>query len=415
MMTQKPLILLKLGILLLLMTVALQLFSQGQSEVKEDQASEKKIKNYTVAAYVWPSCQNDPIAREFFWGQGIGEWEMIQKGTPRFPGHYQPKLPLWGYEMDDRPGVMEKKIKAATDHGVNAFIFDWYWYNGKPFLEGTVNAFMKAENNSKMKFYLMWANHDVPGSMWNHYRYKTDSVLWKGTVDWANFKLVVDRMIKSYFLQSNYYRIKDQPVISIYHIRNLIQSFGGVEGAKKALEYFRKEVVKAGFPGLHIQVVGGDKEGEPQFWGVKENPQQLIDQLAINSVTMYNMAGSTDRKEDYLHYGNTAVKVRESWDKQIDIPFFPCVSVGWDDTPRYPKKGQESVVHLNNNPSSFGSFLQKAKEYTDEHPDQPSLIIVNAWNEWVEGSYLEPDMKWGYGYLKAVKKVIGGKYETQMK
>ena len=122
----------------------------------------KEQAEYDVAAYIWPSCHNDPMGRDTLWSEGTGEWEIIKKGNPRFEGHYQPKVPLWGYEMDDDTQVMEKWIDVATAHGINTFIFDWYWFNGQPFLESTVNnGFLKAKNNKKMKFYLMWANHNV--------------------------------------------------------------------------------------------------------------------------------------------------------------------------------------------------------------------------------------------------------------
>ena len=85
--------------------------------------------------------------------------------------------------------------------------------------------------------------------------------------------------------------------------------------------------------------------------------------------------------------------------------------MGWDDTPRFPQKVMKDVTHINNTPDSFMSLLLSAKKYVKTHPSQPPLIVINAWNEWVEGSYLEPDMKWGYGYLEAVKKVISGKYD----
>jgi hypothetical protein len=82
--------------------------------------------DYYVAACVWPSCHDDPAGREA-WPEGTGEWEIIKKGNPRYGGHYQPKAPLWGYEVDNDPKVAEKWIDAATDHGVNVFIYDWYW------------------------------------------------------------------------------------------------------------------------------------------------------------------------------------------------------------------------------------------------------------------------------------------------
>jgi hypothetical protein len=349
------------------------------------------------------------MSREKLWSEGIGEWEIIQKGTPRFEGHYQPRLPLWGYKLDDDPKAWEQKIDAALFHGVNTFIFDWYWYDGKPFLENAVNSgFLGAANNEKANFYLMWANHDVPGNMWNHYRYKNDSILWNGEVDWENYKIIVNRVISQYFHRPNYLKIEGMPVFSVYSLRDLVQSFNGLEETAKALDYFRDEVKKAGFSGLHLQLVGGDNNGEPRFWGVDVSIVELVKVLNINSVTLYNMAGV--KNEDYLTYGERAIKLRTGWDSALDIPFFFCVSVGWDNTPRYPQFGKEKVVHLHNTPESFATYLQKAKEYADAHPEQPKLIIINAWNEWVEGSYLEPDMLNGYGYLEAVKRVMNGKY-----
>ena len=369
-------------------------------------------KEYLVAAYVWPSCHDEARTREMLWPKGIGEWEIIQKGVPGFEGHYQPRVPLWGYEMDNDPVVWEKKISAATDHAVNTFIFDWYWFDGKPFLEEAVDSgFLQARNNDKMKFYLMWANHDVPGNMWNHYRYKTDSVLWRGSVDWNNFKVIINRVINQYFKRQNYLKIEGKPVFSVYSLVNLMKSFDGPKGTRKALDYFCEEVKKAGFPGLHIQLVGFDNGGEPQLGEPGNNIPELVASLNANSVTMYNMAGSASRSGDYLRYGENAVSLRSKWDSVLTIPFFPCVSVGWDNTPRYPELGKDKIIYYNNTPESFGAYLRKAKEYADKHPEQPKLIIINAWNEWVEGSYLEPDMLRGYGYLEAVKKVMNGTFD----
>jgi len=372
-----------------------------------------------VAAYYWPSCHDERRSHEALWGEGIGEWEIIKKGSPRFKGHDQPRLPLWGYKMGDDPKVMEKKIDAAVDHGVNVFIFDWYWYDGKPFLEEAIDSgFLKAGNNDKARFYLMWANHDVPGNMWNHYRYKTDSLIWHGTVDWDNFKIIVDRVINQYFKQPNYFRIDGQPVFSIFSFSNLVKSFHGIEGTKEALDYFRKEVRKSGFPGLHIQLIGWGRNGTPVLAGGTlsegEGINTIISELGINSITTYNWTGS-GIDEDYIKWGERAMSLQHKWDSLLHIPYIPNVSIGWDNTPRYPMEGKESVVHYNNSPESFAAYLQKARDYVRNHPEQPRLIIVNAWNEWVEGSYLEPDMRWGYGYLEAIAKVMSGIYDQYEK
>jgi hypothetical protein len=374
--------------------------------------AQKGNNDYTVAAYVWPSCHDEPMSREKLWGEGIGEWEMIQKGNPRFEGHYQPRIPLWGYKMDDDPKAWEQKIDAALSHGVNTFIFDWYWYDGKPFLEEAVDSgFLGASNNGKANFYIMWANHDVPGNMWNHYRYKTDSIIWYGEVDWKNYKIVVDKIIRLYFKRPNYLKIDGKPVFSVYSLTDLIQSFQSLGETAKALDYFREEVKKAGFPGLHLQVVGRDSGGEPFLGGKGISVPELVESLKINSVTMYVMANiSEDYISDFIRFGEYANSIREKWDALLEVPYFPVVSVGWDNTPRYPEKGKKDVCHHHNTPQSFAAYLQKAKEYADNLPEQPKLIVINAWNEWVEGSYLEPDMLNGYGYLEAVKKVMNGEY-----
>jgi len=364
-----------------------------------------------VAAYIWPSCHFEERNAAILWPEGRGEWEVIQKGTPRFAGHYQPKVPLWGYEMDDDPGVMEKWIDAASDHGVNVFIFDWYWFDGGPFLESSINnGFLQAKNNEKMHFYLMWANHDVKKNYWNHYKYDSDSLLWTGSVDQENFEIIVDRVIRQYFHQSNYFKIDGEPVFSIFNFHKFVDDFNGLEGAREALDYFREETIKAGFPGLHVQLIA--------FGGNEENPgllrkdlsegksnSELVSYLGINSATKYNW-GQAEGLEDYIVWGEESMKRRENWDEALDIPYFPNVSIGWDDTPRFPHKGQANVIHYNNTPESFAAYLQKARQYVDEHPDQTRLITLFSWNEWVEGGYLLPDMRWEFGYLEAVKKVI---------
>ena len=394
---------------LLFLVIAVIFTGCNQSIEREN----SKDSDYYVAAYVWPSCHDEEMSREAFWGEGIGEWEIIQKGTQRFEGHYQPRIPLWGYRMDDDPKAWEQKITAALDHGVNTFIFDWYWYDGKPYLESTVNnGFLKAANNEQANFYLMWANHDVPGKMWNPYKYKTDSLIWTGEVDWDNFKIIVDRIIGQYFKKENYLKIDNKPVFSIYSLDDLVQSFKTIEDTRKALDYFREKVKEAGFPGIHFQAVGRGSENPYLLggqYGREMDINEIVSALGLNSVTMYNMAGS--RPVDYIRYGQLSLSLREKYDATLEIPFFPCVSVGWDNTPRYPERGKEYVVHLHSNPESFGALLIKAKQFADGHPDQPKLIVINAWNEWVEGSYLEPDFKWGYGYLETVRKVMSGIYD----
>lgn len=365
-------------------------------------AREPATRDYHVCAFIWPSCHDDSLGRTN-WEQGIGEWEVIQKGNPRFPGHYQPKQPLWGYEMDNDPVVVEKWIQTALEYGVNTFIYDWYWFDHYPYLESALNdGFLKAPSNQKMEFFIMWANHNVKHNYWNYHKWGDDeSLLWTGDIDPADFPKIVDRVINQYFVLPNYTKIDGCPVLAIFSTDLFVKSFGSEEAAAEAMEYMRNEVRKAGFPDMHYMMMDG---GGHLF---NETTKSRMDKrmfLKPDSYALYNMGGFDP---DYMKHCQTAVDLRADWDEYLDIPMFPTVSIGWDDTPRFPAKGADDVTRFNHSPEAFKNFLFEAKKYADEHPEQPKFVMINAWNEWVEGSYLLPDRYWGYQWLEAVREVFG--------
>lgn len=361
------------------------------------------VDDYYVCAFVWPSCHDDSLGRAN-WEEGIGEWEVIKKGDPRFDGHYQPKIPLWGYEMDNDPEVVEKWINTALEYGVNTFIYDWYWFDHYPYLESALNdGFLKAPSNEKMEFFIMWANHNVKHNYWNYHKWGEDeSLLWTGVIDPADWPIIVNRIITQYFTRPNYVKIDGRPVFAIFDVNNFLLSFGDEQKAKEAMKYLRDEVVKAGFPGLHYMMMNGD--------GVicNEDGRKYVEKTSIlgpDSWAWYNMGGF---RPDYLAHCEVAKYIRDSWEGNIDIPLFPTVSIGWDDSPRFPWKGADKVTCFHNTPQVFESYLRDAKEFADLHAGrQPKFVFINAWNEWVEGSYLLPDKLNGFGYLEAVRNVFG--------
>ena len=359
--------------------------------------------DYLVAAYVWPSCHDDSLGHHYLWPEGTGEWEVIKQGDPRFEGHYQPKRPLWGYEMDDDPQVVDRWIHTCLDHGINTLVYDWYWFKEYPYLEGALNdGFLKAKDCRKMNFYIMWANHDVKWNYWNYHLYgDNEDILFSPDVDWENYRTIVDRIIRQYFCQPNYVKFDGRPVMSIFSMDNLIRSFGSIEETAKAVAYFRDEARKAGYPDIYLMETFG---GAPEL--TEENipgHREKIEKLGLDAVSFYNMGGFDC---DYEKHCEKSVGLREAWE-QFGVPVYPCVSIGWDDTPRFPAKGENDVTRFNHTPEVFAKYLQIAKDYADAHPGQPKLININAMNEWVEGSYLLPDEVTGYGYLDAVKSVMG--------
>jgi hypothetical protein len=192
--------------------------------------------DYIVAAWVWPSCHDDELAKKLIWSEGIGEWEIIKKAKPLFEGHYQPKQPFWGYEPDDDPEVMKRWIDLASDHKVNTFIFDWYWFEGKPFLESTVSAFVHAPNSRKMNFYLMWANPSFTG-MINESRYSYDEVVLKATVGWEDYKNIVAHVISHFFKQPKILMINawNEWIEGSYLLPDMKYGFGYLEAVKDVM------------------------------------------------------------------------------------------------------------------------------------------------------------------------------------
>ena len=366
-------------------------------------------RKYDVAAYVWPAYTGDEPRTRIFWPEGIGEWQSVKNSAPKENGYFWNRHPLWGYQNEADPAVMEHQISEAVRHGVNVFIYDWYWYDGRPFLEGCLNdGFLGASNRNDMKFYLMWANHDA-NHLWSidHADDIGKEVIWRGAVARPDFDRIVDRVIEKYFSQPNYYAIDGCPVFMIYDVRNLINGLGGIEEARAALEDFRRKTRAAGFPDLHLQIaVWGERA--INLSGVDGNLQgstkDIVPLLGADSITNYQFAHFVDVDRDY---GEILPDVKEEWeriDREYAMPYFPHVSCGWDNNPRF-RRFKPKVVK-NNTPEAIERAMRMARQYLDAHPERTPLITVNSWNEWTETSYLQPDDLYGYGYLEAIKHVF---------
>lgn len=367
------------------------------------------MERYDVAAYIWPAYTGDEPRTRMFWREGIGEWQSVKNSAPKANGYFWNRKPLWGYQNEADPRVMERQIEEATSHGVNVFIYDWYWYDGRPFLENCLNdGFLKAKNRENMRFYLMWANHDA-----NHYwsidlsDTYGDTVIWKGAVDRAEFETVATRVIEKYFKQPNYYCIDGCPVFMIYDMNNLVSGLGGIEEAQEALAWFRRETQRAGFPDLHLQLtVWGENSVNLSGFDAKRQgtTRELVSLLGADSISHYQFVHFTDIDREYTEILTDVSAEWERIDREYSIPYFPHISCGWDNNPRF-RPFREGIVK-GNTPENFCRALKMAKAYADRHSEHAPLITLNSWNEWTETSYLQPDDLYGYGYLNAVKEVF---------
>jgi hypothetical protein len=389
----------------------------GSVEAKSRSVASAPI---TVAAYYYACTHPDPR-----WDKnkypGYTEWDEIKAAKPRFPGHIQPNPPVWGYQNEAKPEVMAQKIAAAADYGVNAFIFDWYYYNDGPYLEGALEeGFLHATNNARVKFALMWANHDWYDIQGYNPTNNNLKLLYPGKVTPATWDKICDLVIARYFKHPSYWLVDGKPYFSIYEMSQFLDSFGSIENARAALDKFRGKVSAAGFSGLHVNAIVW---GEPNLPGGKTPPgwPKLCRDLALDSLTSYT----------WVHHGalniNTFPVSDYVWGRQkylsfwahaktdYSIPYFPNAMVNWDNSPRaaanadWSKPGAHVVnpVVTGNTPAAFKQSLEIIKQRLLAAPTQPKILTINAWNEWPEGSCLEPAENYGYGYLEAIKAVFG--------
>lgn len=369
-----------------------------------------------VAVYYFPNYHADE-RNEAWHGKGWTEWELVKAATPRFPGHKQPKVPLWGYEDEADPDVMARKIAAAADHAVDAFIFDWYWYDNKPYLHGALErGFLQAPNKERLKFALMWANHDWL-DIHPAVRNRPYNTLAKGAVDEAEFRDATEHMIRTYFADPSYWRVNGGLYFSVYEVMSLIKGLGSVRETRRVLDEFRLRVRAAGLGELHLNAV---------VWGISNLPNEetitdvngLMEALGFDSITSYvwiHHNGLPDfPATPYAAYRERSVQDFASFTETYKLPYYPNVSMGWDSSPRtiqsdtfdnvgYPY----TPVLTGNTPEQFRLALEAARAFLDGGRTKPPVLTINSWNEWTEGSYIEPDREYGMAYLEAIRDVFG--------
>jgi hypothetical protein len=371
--------------------------------------------DYEVAVYYFPNYHPDAKNQRRY-GKGWTEWELVKTAHPRFPSHRQPKVPAWGYTDESRPEVMERKIAAAASHGITCFLYDWYWHESGPFLDrGLEKGFLKASNRNRIRFALMWANHD-----WVElFRARADGTRplhYPGAVTRAAFRKLTDHAIRNYFTQPNYWRIDGKPYFSIYELMTFVKGMGGMAPAREALQEFRERVRQAGLPGLHLNAI--DWGVNPK--GLAKDRDEMIAALGIDSVTSYCWIHNVPlRSFPATSYSAWREESTGKWDEikaRFGVPYFPNVSMGWDSSPRteqnvdYRPLGYPyTAVTVDNTPAEFRKALEAAKAFLDRTPSAQRIMTINAWNEWTEGSYLEPDTVDGVGYLEAIRAVFGAK------
>ncbi len=372
----------------------------------------------TVACYYFGNYHPGDRRNAEHKGPAWSEWELVKTAKPRFPGHHQPNVPLWGYTDESDPKVMEQKIDAAADHGIDAFIFDWYSYDDGPFLERPIdNGFLKATNNHRLKFAFMWANHDWL-ELHPYTKGTPQPLLYAGRVSPESFERIGDHLIKDYFSHPSYWKIDGKPYFSVYDLTKLLESFGSVQATRAALDTFREKAKAAGLAGLHLNAVAW---GQPILPGERApaDSAAVVRDLGFDSVTSYVWIHHVNLPTQQTDYALARDEYFGYWERaaqRFAVPYFPNVTMGWDPCPRcdqrdtFDNSGYPFTNTISGNtPQRFREALEMTRRRMLASPAGPRILNINCWNEWTEGSYLEPDTVNGMGYLEAVRDVFAPK------
>lgn len=370
---------------------------------------------FEIGCYYFPNYHTGDRRNTIVHGKDWSEWELVRKAVARFPGHRQPRIPLWGETDEKDPAVMARKIDAAAKAGIGVFIFDWYYYDDGPFLESALEkGFLNAPNRGGMKFCSMWANHD-----WYdiHPAPPTErKLLYPGKVARETFEKVAEIHLSRYFPLPEYFTIDGAPYFSIYELTQLAASFGSMAETRRALADFKVAAKSAGFPDVHLDAIIW---GQPILPGesTPKDPADFAVELGFDSVASYVWAHHFYKNQQQNPYANMRRAYFDFWERTVrECPaeYFPNVTVGWDTAPRtMPDQPCDCMgsypygpVVVGNTPEEFALSLRMVRERYEKLCPRHPFISINSWNEWTEGSYLEPDTCCRSAYLDAIAGVF---------
>lgn len=358
-----------------------------------------------VLAYYLP--QFHPIPEnDKWWGKGFTEWTNVGKAKPLFPGHYQPHVPAdLGYYDLRVPETREAQAQMAREAGVEGFVYWHYWFgNGKRLLERPFNEVL-ASGKPDFPFALAWANESWCGGPHGIIDGQTlIEQTYPGDEDYiAHFNEVLPA-----FKDKRYITCEGKPIFVIYKPYNL-------PDPKHFIELWQSMAKDNGLKGIYFiayQHAIRSKED------ISEALEMRMEEgySAINPVNRYLSTRALPfwnhvlRNLFYKHKWCRLVPDFAPYDVRIsktemdtDANVIPSVLPNWDHTPR---TGINGTVLYNSTPEKFRQVMHYAVEAVQDKPYDKRFIIIKSWNEWAEGNHMEPDLKWGRGYLDALRAEI---------
>ena len=334
------------------------------------------------------------LENDAWWGTGFTDWTNVAKARPVFQGHYQPHVPgELGYYDLRQPEIRQAQADLAQLYGLYGFCYYHYWFQGKRLLEQPFDAVLSSEQPN-FPFCLCWANES-----------------WTRTWDDLGHRRLIEqrysdeddrmhiRWLMTAFRDRRYIRIEGKPLFLIYRARLL-------PDPKKTTAIWREEAQRAGlgelclcrvesFPNEHTDPVALGFDAAVEFqpdWANLPLGRKVLRRLSLEFGVNYHDI------YDYLAFAKRMLKKPVPAYRR-----FPCIAPSWDNTARHPTR---STILRNSTPDTYRFWLSSVLATFKPRAAREEPIFINAWNEWGEGSHLEPCQKWGRGYLEATRDAL---------
>ena len=336
-----------------------------------------------------PTKENDE-----WWGLGVTEWNNVSRAVPQYVGHYQPRLPgeLGYYDLRIEENLI-RQTELAKSYGLYGFAFYYYWFDGVRLLDGPLDMFVNSKTIS-FPFCLCWANE----SWTRRFDGTCGEILMKQSETSESYLSFIDSTFE-YMKSDKYIKIDGRPLLIIYRPSL-------VPDCVHTLKEWRRKCIDAGV-------------GSPYIIGVKENTWLSEDLLALgfdaqtefHPGTVFQKCSDISSSMKYVRndFGGVVmdyadIVINKKYFQYAYSKMYRAVMPMWDNTARRDNKG---MIFHGATPTLYKQWLLDVITNEKSFSDLPeNFVFINAWNEWGEGAYLEPDRYYGYAYLSATKSAL---------
>lgn len=343
-----------------------------------------------------------------WWGKGFTEWTNVGKAKPLFRNHYQPRVPAdLGYYDLRLPIVRQEQAELAREAGIEGFMYWHYWFgNGRTILS---EIFDEVLNSGKpdFPFCLGWGNHSWTNRTWN------SSAQYTKSQDLITQLYPGDEDAKKHFYaclpafkDKRYITVDEKPLFVIYDPL-------AIPDCANYLNIWRSLAIKEGLKGIHfVGLTGGWERNFSQILSKGFDAiipgNQWNAQTAVNGGYIIQMIRGLLRKYfprftplDKYPYKKIIKYLFTDWDRKENC--YPQIIPNWD---RSPRGGRRAVIYTGSTPELFKNHVLNALELIENKKEEHRILFLRSWNEWAEGNYMEPDLRFGHGYINALKEAL---------